>query len=254
MKRVLIVEDNRINQIVASRMLIGLGVECDLADDGLKGLERIQTTKYDLVFMDCQMPVMDGYTAVGEIRKLEQEGKISKLPVVALTAHIMPGDKQKCLDAGMDDYLSKPVTEEGFLDMLRKWLGEYSNTSPSNTRKKYPFKCVNPDDLEKLYDLMGDGFFGLLDVYFSSVGELMDELKGAIEVEDYKTILRTAHTIKSPSRQIGSVEVAAKAAEIEELAKEKSGLREIATKFSIMREQMIAAEVELKKYAESKQS
>ncbi len=254
MAEILIVEDNRINQIVASRILTQLGVDVDLANDGLEGLEAIKNKKYDLVFMDCQMPNMDGYTAVAEIRKLEQLGEINKIPVVALTAHAMPGDRQKCLDAGMDDYVSKPVSEDGFADMLRKWIGDVSNKAPSNVTQRYRFKHVNAEELEKLFEIMGDGFFALIEVYFSSMKDLVEELSSAILVKDYADIMRCAHTIKSPSRQVGSIALAEKAGEIEEMAKAEGGIDDIRIKFAILREQMISSSEEIARYVDSKKS
>lgn len=248
---VLIVEDNRINQIVASRMLVGLGIEVDLASDGIEGVNAVKAKKYDLVFMDCQMPKMDGYTAVVEIRKLQNSGEINKLPVVALTAHSMPGDRQKCIDAGMDDYLSKPVSEQGFADMLRKWVGDFSAAAPSNVMQKYRFKYIDAEEVQKLFEMMGEGFFDLMSVYFSSMNDLVGDLKNAILSSNYTGIFSAAHTIKSPSRQVGSVEVAAKAAEIEALAKDEGDMEEIEMKFAILREQLFVANKELMKYMES---
>jgi len=252
MTEILIVEDNRINQIVASKILVGLGANVDLADNGIEGVAAVKAKKYDIVFMDCQMPEMDGYTAVAEIRKLEQAGEIFKVPVVALTAHTMPGDRQKCLDAGMDDYLSKPVSEQNFADTLRKWLGDYCDVAEHQLQAAYQFKYVSANDLEKLFEIMEEGFFGLMDMYFSSAKELLADLQKAIDIGDYPNIIRAAHTIKSPSRQIGSVDVAAKAGEIEALGRENGSLPEIAAKNAVLRELIIKANAELQQYVEQK--
>ena len=121
---VLLVEDNKVNQMVASKMLAGMGLTVDLAENGEKALAALAGTRYDLVFMDCQMPVLDGYEATRAFRSQEPQGE-KRLPIIAMTANAMEGDRQKCLDAGMDDYLAKPVKKE----LLRKLLGQWLGTS-----------------------------------------------------------------------------------------------------------------------------
>jgi len=117
---VLLVEDNKVNQMVASRMLTGMGVTVDLAENGEKALAALARNRYDLVLMDCQMPVLDGYEATRAFRSQEPQGA-KRLPIIAMTAHAMEGDRRKCLEAGMDDYLAKPVKKE----LLRKLLGQW---------------------------------------------------------------------------------------------------------------------------------
>ena len=106
--RVLLVEDYWVNQKVALRMLAKLGIDADTAVNGEEALEAISSEKYDIVFMDCQMPVMDGFAATAAIRSLEDSAK-SSIPIIAMTANAMSGDKRVCLDAGMDGYISKPI-------------------------------------------------------------------------------------------------------------------------------------------------
>ncbi|MBU4034076.1 MAG: response regulator, partial [Proteobacteria bacterium] len=117
---VLLVEDNKVNQMVANKMLAGMGLTVDTAENGEKALATLAEKHYDLVFMDCQMPVLDGYEATRAYRSREIQGE-KRLPIIAMTANAMEGDRQKCLDAGMDDYLAKPVKKE----LLRKLLGEW---------------------------------------------------------------------------------------------------------------------------------
>lgn len=124
-ERVLIAEDNAINQRVALRMLEKLGVEADVVENGRMAVEALRTCQYALVFMDCQMPEMDGFAATGAIREWEQERKLPRLPIVAMTAHAMQGDRERCLAAGMDDYLAKPISRGGLEGILRKWLPGY---------------------------------------------------------------------------------------------------------------------------------
>ncbi len=120
--RVLLVEDNPVNLMVGQRLLGVLGADCDTASNGEAALLRMSASRYDLVLMDCQMPVMDGYTATRRWRESEQAaGDGNHLPIVAMTANAMAGDRQKCLDAGMDDYLAKPVTRGELERCLHHW-------------------------------------------------------------------------------------------------------------------------------------
>ncbi|MDQ7091028.1 MAG: response regulator [Methylococcales bacterium] len=121
--KILVAEDNIINQKVISGLLRQFNITADLVDNGQLLLDRITIQKYDLIFMDCQMPVMDGYEATQKLREYYSAETVdSRVPVIALTAHASLSDKEKCLGVGMDDYLSKPI--EGLLlaDMLKKWL------------------------------------------------------------------------------------------------------------------------------------
>ena len=120
--RVLLVEDNPVNLMVGQRLLAMLGITCDTAGNGEAALMRMSASRYDLVLMDCQMPVMDGYTATRQWRNSEIEaGGTRHLPIIAMTANAMAGDRQKCLDAGMDDYLPKPVTRSELERCIYHW-------------------------------------------------------------------------------------------------------------------------------------
>lgn len=118
--QVLLVEDNPINQVVTAALLEKLGCRVTVAEDGREAIEKLTAQSVDLVLMDCQMPVMDGYEATRRIRA--GEAGVPQLPIVAVTAHALAEDRQKCLDAGMDDYLAKPFGSEELLNMLGKWL------------------------------------------------------------------------------------------------------------------------------------
>ena len=119
--RVLIAEDNAVNQKVASRMLAKLGCRADIAGNGLEAVDLLRKMTYDCVFMDCQMPEMDGYEATAEVRKLEKKlGR--RTPIIALTANAMQGDRERCLDAGMDDFVAKPIREAELKAVIQRWL------------------------------------------------------------------------------------------------------------------------------------
>ncbi|NPC55117.1 response regulator [Caenimonas soli] len=118
--RVLLVEDNDINQIVASEILMDAGLVVDIAADGRIAIDMVQANPYDIVLMDMQMPVMDGLEATIEIRKL---GRFDALPIVAMTANAMAQDRQRCLDAGMNDFVSKPIEPDELWRTLLRWVG-----------------------------------------------------------------------------------------------------------------------------------
>ena len=134
--RVLVVEDNEINQLVATGMLEGLGYEVATADNGKYALAALDENTFDVILMDCQMPEMDGYEATGHIRK-HANPTVAAIPIIALTANAMSGDSEKCIDAGMDDYLAKPFEPELFEEKLNHWIekGGDRNGGAESTRK-----------------------------------------------------------------------------------------------------------------------
>ncbi|GJM21772.1 MAG: hypothetical protein DHS20C15_16870 [Planctomycetota bacterium] len=120
MSRVLIVEDNKVNQLVARRMVERLGYQTHVVDNGKLALDALSDNAYALVLMDCQMPVMDGYEATMEIRRREPPNQ--HLPIVALTAHVLDNNREQCLGVGMDDFVAKPVTNTQLKDVLDRWM------------------------------------------------------------------------------------------------------------------------------------
>jgi CheY-like chemotaxis protein len=121
---ILLAEDNRVNQKVATFMLEKLGYKVDVALNGVEVLEKIENDKYDLIFMDCQMPEMDGYEATRKVRQLGSEHHSHNIPIIALTAHAMKSNDEECYAAGMNDYLTKPVRAEELDAILSKWQTE----------------------------------------------------------------------------------------------------------------------------------
>ena len=139
---VLVVEDNPVNQKVSTGMLRKLGLCSEVAGNGVEALEALERRGFDLVLMDCQMPEMDGYEATRRIRahaaKLGAESE--HLPIVAMTAHAMTGDRERCLAAGMDDYVTKPITVERLKEVIGRWLArqEESETAPATGARPRP--------------------------------------------------------------------------------------------------------------------
>ena len=120
--RILLAEDNTINQKVAQSLLSKLGCKADVVANGLEAVRALELINYDLVLMDCQMPEMDGFAAPAVIRDPESKVLNHKVPVIAMTANAMKGDREQCIKAGMDNYLSKPVKKDELAGILEKWL------------------------------------------------------------------------------------------------------------------------------------
>jgi CheY-like chemotaxis protein/HPt (histidine-containing phosphotransfer) domain-containing protein len=119
---ILIVEDNKVNQKVIIGMLVKFKITPDIAENGQLALDKLAEKSYDVVFMDCQMPIMDGYQATRETRRIENEQALARQTIIALTAHASQGEREKCLAVGMDDYLVKPFTQDKLADILARWL------------------------------------------------------------------------------------------------------------------------------------
>ena len=121
--RILLAEDNAINQEVALAILGNAGYRIDVANNGAEAVMALRDTAYDLVLMDCQMPELDGYEATRQIRDSTSGVIWPKIPIIAMTANAMIGDREKCLDAGMDDYVVKPVQTRELVEVIERWLG-----------------------------------------------------------------------------------------------------------------------------------
>jgi CheY-like chemotaxis protein len=132
---ILVAEDNPVNQHVATRLLARFGCDADMVSSGRAAIDAVSLAEYALILMDCQMPELDGYQATEAIRQQRQELGLDTqhLPIIALTASAMPGDRERCLAAGMDDYLSKPIRSDDLARILRRWLPSHNRTSPAPT-------------------------------------------------------------------------------------------------------------------------
>ncbi len=207
--RILLVEDNPVNLMVAQRLLQVLGAECDTAGNGEVALQKIEAAQYDLVLMDCQMPVLDGYGATRRWREIEQARRAThRLPIVAMTANAMAGDRQKCLDAGMDDYLPKPVTKGELERCIERWRGAslaVPETLPplEETAVRSP-PVLDDSVLDELREVLGDEVDKIVQVYLEDAPRLIAQLERAAVGNDPIALRVAAHTLKSSSANVGA--------------------------------------------------
>ncbi|HXI74594.1 MAG TPA: PAS domain S-box protein, partial [Pyrinomonadaceae bacterium] len=203
-KRILLAEDNVVNQKVAIRQLQRLGYATDAVANGREAVTALQMISYDLVFMDCQMPEMDGYEATAEIRRLE--GTSRHTPIVAMTAHALEGDRERCIAAGMDDYVSKPVRVEQLERVTRVFLnGENEQVAPMPAAP-----IAAPVDLERLHDALGTDpqeVSEIVTVYLDHMNESLQKLDAAITAQDSREIELIAHNCVGTSANCGMVAV-----------------------------------------------
>jgi PAS domain S-box-containing protein len=231
--RVLLVEDNLVNQMVALGMLQAAGCTVEVAGNGLEALERLSRNTYDLVFMDCQMPDMDGYTAVSEWRRRE-DSRDRRLTIVALTANALEGDRERCVAAGMDDYLAKPFRREQLLAMLERHVRtRAAGAAPVPTLPAAGGNPagdhLDPSVLASLRELDDDGTGGLVErlvrTYVDSSTQLVADLETALSGGPQEMLLRAAHTLKSSSANVGATRLSALARELEHAARAGETMR-----------------------------
>jgi signal transduction histidine kinase/DNA-binding response OmpR family regulator/HPt (histidine-containing phosphotransfer) domain-containing protein len=226
--RVLLVEDNRINQEVARDMIEMLGCQVEVANNGQEALDALARDDYDLVFMDCQMPEMDGYAATRAIREQEAAGNGggAHLPIVALTAHAMDGDREKCLAAGMDDYLTKPFPLDQLCAVLGDWLAAAPEKNdrpepnrPPATPATAPGAPLDPNALDSLRALERQGAQGLvrkaIRFYLEDAPKLIETLREAVSLADSQALSNAAHSLKSSSANLGAVRLAKLSSDLE---------------------------------------
>ncbi len=252
--RILTVEDNPINQEVVRCILDKVGCTCETVDDGPKALELVSSRPYDLILMDCQMPVMDGYETTAAIRAKEKSGdlpgSVERIPIVAMTANALKGDREKCLAAGMDDYLSKPFRPEQLIGCIARWLPETLAEEPEAfavpaalaepepdviacTAADEPVAVaadpdpgprapIDRDSLDRLRALDTEDSGQLLDRivnrYLDSSPDLIKTLRKELKRGNAVGVKEAAHSLKSASGFLGALEVAELCQSLENLA------------------------------------
>ena len=231
--RVLLVEDNELNQDVACGLLADVGIVVDVAGDGAQALSRLQQQAYDLVLMDMQMPVMDGLTATA---KLREQPRFAQLPIIAMTANALASDRERCLAAGMNDHVSKPIDPDALFAALLRWSPHHATAVHEQTANQQRAH----DNVALLTELNLPPIAGLryeqglrrslnkpamyrqlLGKFVSHQQHSIAQLTAALAQQDYATAERLAHTDKALAGNIGAEALATLAAELEQMLRER---------------------------------
>jgi len=208
--RILVVEDNVVNQKVAIGQLRHLGYEAEVVGSGAEAIDAIRRRSYDLILLDCQMPDIDGYDVARSIRMMGSETR--RIPIVAMTAHVMEGEREKCLAAGMDDYLAKPVSTQRLSTVLVRWLGTREEVVDSEKiAGLQQLARANPSFMRDITGLFRED--ALVRIH---------ELRDSAARADAETLARAAHSLKSSSGNIGAARMYSLCATIESSARERN--------------------------------
>ncbi len=227
--RILLVEDNEINQEMATELLRDAGFIVDVAENGQIALDKVRAADYDIVLMDMQMPVMDGLTATGEIRK---EGRCKDLPVVAMTANAMEGDRERCIAAGMNDHVAKPIEPEDLWKALLKWIKPLHPTAAAAATgvkrqtaqdASLPFAIAGLDIADGLRRVVGKKslYLSILRKFITGQKSAAAEIRKALEGNDWDTAERLAHTLRGVSGTIGATGLQQSAGRLETAIKQR---------------------------------
>ena len=206
--KILVVEDNPVNQLVAVKILEKLGYKSDVAGNGAEAVDFMGKIAYDVVFMDCQMPVMDGYTATRAIRSGNVPVLNSKVVVIAMTANALKGDREECIQAGMDDYISKPITTRVVSEVLENWCSKRFSEDEveiepgllESTFKMEKLSCDFGDDIETIKEL--------INLFVDSAEKNLRDLSTAVHEEEPQKIKILSHTLKGSALNIGAEDFA----------------------------------------------
>jgi signal transduction histidine kinase/DNA-binding response OmpR family regulator len=270
-RRILVAEDSRINQAFVEDVLMQLGCTVKIVVNGREAVAAVLGDDYDVVLMDCQMPVMDGFEAARQITALKKENRVrADLPVIALTANAMKGDRQKCLDAGMHDYLSKPVRTRDLAEKVRFWIArqnrqimDETKVTLTSAKAELPIQdmaenvVLDQGLLAQAKAMMKGKFEQMVDYYCEDVMSYLQEIETAFDKGEWQEAVRPAHTIKSTSLRMGAVALSVVAKKMEaELNEVSSGARKpdkdkLRNDFDHMRELFARTESEMRHNAKA---
>ena len=226
--RVLLVEDNEINQELATDFLVGAGLVVEVAENGRIALDKVASAPYDLVLMDMQMPEMDGLTATREIRK---DKRFKELPIVAMTANAMASDREQCLLVGMNDHLAKPIVPNQLYTMLGKWVKpDYAKTQPTVDvlAESITTSTCLLEDIPGLNVAIGmnqvmgkrDFYHRILRKFVARHADAVEHIKSSLDRHEFEEAHRTAHTLKGVCGTIGATDLQEQAAKLEKALKD----------------------------------
>jgi CheY-like chemotaxis protein/HPt (histidine-containing phosphotransfer) domain-containing protein len=222
--RILIVDDNAINQKVAMRILQQFGYQPELAGNGREALDKLDRQPFDLIFMDVMMPEMDGLEATKLLRKRQMIGGYvnyqSRIIIVAMTAHAMQGDREKCIAAGMDDYLAKPVRPKDVREMIERWGGKIvleARQPAATTNGAGTEPPVDMDRMKDLTDGNADGLRELVEMFLKQTHKQFGQMEAAIREGNADGVRRVAHSCAGASATLGMTHLVPKLRDLEKL-------------------------------------
>ncbi len=212
--KILLAEDNLINQKVAMRIISEFGFAIQSASNGIEAIKKISEDHFDLILMDVQMPEMDGFTATKEIRKMNSS--VANIPIIAITAHALIGDREKCIEVGMNDYISKPIEPDQLIKLLDNWLNvrvsvkEHVEPAKIEEQSAFDFNALNKMSLgDKAFEM------DLLNSYVQDIKERFNKLEKFVQDNNVEKIILESHTIKGASYSVGAKKIGDEALGIE---------------------------------------
>jgi len=239
--RILLAEDNSVNQRVAVRILEKAGHRVDIANDGLEAVEALRTTCYDIVLMDVQMPNMDGHEATRAIRDPNSDVRNHNVPVIALTAHAMKGDRELCLEVGMNSYVTKPLNADKLLETIAAFLAAASDTESDPSKEDVEAEPIQETDFRQraLEQMEGDAelLAEVAEMFIADSPDWLEAVRDAVARRDCEALARSAHSIKGALGNFGTGSAYDAALRLELLGREKN--------LDCVEEQMLLLEAEL---------
>ncbi|MDD1783197.1 response regulator [Enterovibrio sp. ZSDZ35] len=241
---ILVAEDHPVNQDLITTVLKNLGCHPTLADNGAIAFERYMSDRFDMVFMDCQMPVMDGYETTQRIREIEAKNHLPAIPILAMTANAMASDRARCLDVGMTEYIAKPFKQQELIDLMNSLIREHKITGTDNTSPAQTIDHVMPEhvatpstasstpsadhseqqedcfDLSTLKETTGDDpelLMMLIDRYRETQSSDINAMEAAWQAENYQDLRKTAHKMKGAALMVGAIEFSEQCKALEQL-------------------------------------
>ncbi len=282
---ILLVEDNEINLKVAEKLIQYIGYPFDIAMNGQEALEKVKQNRYRMILMDCQMPVMDGYKCTARVRDYETAAGLNHTPILAMTANAMMGDREKCLDAGMDDYMSKPLNRYILEKTLKKWDPLILNNTPSkiksaesntpeatdqsntpeatesgstsekpatetieNNLDSINSKWLNVKALEEIQEFMGEEIFQLLEMFEQETPKILSSIREGLKNNDHDEVKKKAHMLKSTSANIGANGLSFFSRKMEVAATNKNAISNLVTIYTKLTKAYIITKKEIEKY------
>lgn len=222
-RRILVADDNIINQKIIVKMLERSNIVSDVVCDGVEAVDAVKKCRYDLILMDVQMPNMDGLEATRAIRTLES--KEYHTAIIAVTANAMSGDRERCLESGMDDYLAKPIIHPQLIAMVNKWVPV--DTLPENSGKPAtePLSplIIDPKRIHQIKDIGDESLLReILELYIQDLDQFLTDVLAAQKRKDFQQIFECSHKLKGSSANVGVVAMTNACVVLEQHAKAKN--------------------------------